>query len=124
MRLAHVSRIAAVTLLLGLTGCVRHYHYYGTGAAAAAGPICVDEAPAVSYGEVCDVPTRVSNGKVLTGSRALSDEETPRVVVSEPSRRSSSSRRYRSNGLAWRKQEPSLARTTVNGALDDESLAR
>lgn len=103
-------------------GCHQHYYYYGTPAGAAQGcpPGTTILPSAVTTGPVCEVP---ADGTVVSAnssrSTTVNNGRRSRVVVSTPSR-SSSSR------FGWRASDPDAAPTItqVEGAYSDSSVKK
>jgi hypothetical protein len=111
---------------LSSVGCT-HNHYYGS-AVPVCGPTAVAVPATVSNGAVCEVPTQVGGGSLVTqgtgrattvsGAPGYSGAQAPRVVVSEPN-----------SGLRlgrWQRANPDagLATTRVEGAYDDTTINR
>jgi len=99
----------------GSWGCHQHHYYYGpTGTAAGPCPPTIGGViPSnVVAGPVCEVPSTVEEPTVGARSTVVDDGRArPRVVVSEPARRSSR--------FGWRSTNPEdvPAFTQVEGAL-------
>ncbi|AMV36230.1 hypothetical protein [Planctomyces sp. SH-PL62] len=98
-------------------GCHQHHYYYGpTGANGCPPAIGTTVLPSnVAVGEVCEVPSEVAVPSPVVGARStvVDDGRTrPRVVVSEPARRSSR--------FGWRSTNPEdvPAFTQIDGALN------
>jgi hypothetical protein len=110
MRRARFPRREALILLVGLAGgagCTHNY-YYGTSV-----PLC-PEPETVRVGSVCDVPGRT----VIT---QVAPPRSSRVVISEPRGGPLAG----GSRLGWRRSDPeSLATSSVEGSLDDETLSR
>lgn len=108
-------------------GCT-HNHYYGP-SVPVCGPTAVAVPATVPNGAVCEIPTQVEGGRLLSqgtgrstivsGAPAYSGAPAPRVVVSEPS----SGLRL---GRRWHRANPDsgLATTRVEGAYDDSTTSR
>jgi hypothetical protein len=111
---------------LSSVGCT-HNHYYGS-AVPVCGPTAVAVPATASNGAVCEVPTQVGGGSLVTqgtgrstivsGAPNYSGAKAPRVVVSEPD-----------SGLRlgrWQRANPDagLATTRVEGAYDDATTNR
>lgn len=119
------ARNLRLIILVGLalsTGCTHNY-YYGNAVPVCEAPAVIGSAPvAYSYGEVCEVPTRVDGGTVVVAegsARAkpiVTVREPPaRVVISEPTLRQRSSGR-----IGWRgRNESGGATTQISGALEE-----
>jgi hypothetical protein len=80
------------------------------------------------YGEVCQVPSQVSGGTVITQATdspngASSEGTIGPVLVSQPA---GSGGFFRGSRFAWRRPDPesSLATTRVEGGLDDTTVTR
>ena len=123
-RLCAAARaLLAITCLGGGVGCTHNYYYAYDPCGPAPATTAVIPG-AVSYGNVCEVPSRVvsppavvSTPRVVPNTPILSRVRPPRVVVSEPN---GSSRNY-----AWRRADPDgMLSTRVEGALDDPTLTR
>ncbi len=91
------------------------------------GPPAPVSAPvAYSYGEVCEVPTRVAGGTVVAEGSAQAKpivtvrQPPSRVVISEPTGRRSGSTR-----VGWRgRDELEGATTQISGAYEEEGVVR
>jgi len=107
-----------VVWTIGSLGCT-HNHYYGYGTSMpVCGPTAAIPSSTISSGSVCEVPSQISGGTVISqgnGGTTIADttpiygaSPAPRVVVSEP-RGSRFSR--------WRPSNPdsSVATTRVEG---------
>jgi hypothetical protein len=111
-------------MILGSAGCTHNY-YYGN-AVPVCGPTTVPST--VANGAVCEVPTQVDGGSlvaqgagrstIVAGAPIYAGARPPRVVVSSPSGGSGIGRWQRANN------DSSLARTRVEGALDDSTVDR
>ena len=119
MRRARFPRRGAVILLAALAGgfgCTHNY-YYGTTV-----PLC-PEPETVRVGSACDVPGTVGGGRVLA-ARPVTTPAQPRssrVVISEPRGGPLGG----GSRLGWRRSDPeSLATSSVEGSLDDETFNR
>lgn len=148
MRRALTFRVGLLVILAhcaGMAGCTHNY-YYGnavpvcaeppgvTAPVVAAAPILapaptiVTAAPAGSE-VICDVPTTVAGGGLITTAPAgtvVATAPRPRVVVSEPT---GGMPFFRGGSrFGWRKSASSdpanIATTRVDGALDDDSISR
>jgi hypothetical protein len=115
MRRARFPRRGALILLAGLAGgagCTHNY-YYGT-----AVPLC-PEPETVRVGSVCDVPGQVVPGRTVITQ--VAPPRSSRVVISEPR----GGPLVGGSRLGWRRSDPeSLATSSVEGSLDDETLSR
>jgi len=96
-------------------GCHQHhYYYYGGQGAGACPPGTV--MPSSVAGPVCEIPSTVDGGTVVSSrSTVIDDGRKSRVVVSEPTNSSRSAR------FGWRSAEldDAPAMTHVEGGLDD-----
>lgn len=98
-------------------GCHQHYYYYGPPGVAAGCPPAVLSPSAVVEGPICEVPSAVDGGAVVSSRSTVIDDGRKRskVVISEPSGGRSVSSRF-----GWRSYNPEdiPAVTRVEGALD------
>ncbi len=97
-------------------GCQHHhYYYYGASGVSGACPPGTVMPSTVVNGEVCEVPSEVDSGTMVSSRSTIIDNGRKRsqVVVSEPSGRLSSR-------LGWRSSNPEdvPVMTHVDGALD------
>lgn len=112
-----IAAMAAALCVCGM-GCHQHHYYYGApGALAVQGyPSSVIAPGAIVEGPICEVPSAVDGGTVVSSRSTTIDggRKQSRVVISEPAGRSSSSR------IGWRSYNPEdvPAITRVEGALD------
>jgi hypothetical protein len=121
MQSLRAARLAlGAALLFGAPGCAQYYYYPYPGGACA--PTMVVPG-AVQNGQVCDVPSTVNGGTVvsgrgLTSTPILGGARPPSVVLSQP--------RTGGSLLGWRPadSEGSPAITRVEGALDDPTVTR
>lgn len=114
-----VLEAVLIGTIFGSVGCT-HHHYYYTGTASAACPPTVSST-GVTNGAVCAIPE--TGGTVVSQSArpatvVSSGGRPPQVVVSEP--KSGLMGRWRSRGS----EVDSVATTTVEGGLEDESTSR
>ena len=96
-------------------GCHQHhYYYYGGQGPGACPPGAV--VPSTVAGPVCEIPSTVDGGTVVSSRSTIVDNgRRSRVVVSEPTQSSRSSR------LGWRSADldDPPAMTQVEGALEN-----
>lgn len=97
-------------------GCHQHHYYYygGQGAGGACPPGTV--VPSTVAGPVCEIPSTVDGGTVVSSrSTVIENGRKSRVVVSEPTNSSRSSR------FGWRSAEldDTPAMTHVEGGLEN-----
>jgi hypothetical protein len=101
-------------------GCQHHhYYYYGGQGAGACPPGTV--VPSTVAGPVCEIPSSVDGGSAVSSrSTIVDDGRKSRVVVSEPTQSSRSSR------FNWRSADPDdpPVRTLVEGGLDNSTVKR
>jgi hypothetical protein len=126
MRQAQTVRAFAwivLAMAAGASGCTHNY-YYGN-----AVPLCPEATTSVStIGSVCEVPSQAAGGALLAqggGASVISGApRSTRVVVSEPQDGGIPVRNV--GRFAWRRTDPesSLARTHVEGALEDDTVNR
>lgn len=124
MRHARSLYLIAFVGLVAAPGCTHNY-YYGNAVPVCEAPPVVGSVPlAYSYGEVCDVPTRVAGGTVVAEGSARAKpivtvrEPPARVVVSEPVEP-----RRRSTRVGWRgRDEVGGATTQISGAYEGDVI--
>ncbi len=111
-------------------GCANPYYYpypgqawYGYPGGACAPTTVIPTAPVTTYGQVCDVPTTVSGGTVVSSGRGLTPTpilggaRPPSVVQSQP----------RNGSLfGWRPADMDDVKgtTVISGAVDDSTVTR
>ncbi len=111
-----LAAAALAVVCLGGLGCHQHHYYYGSSGAgpcppgAGMGAVLPSN---VTVGPVCEVPGAVDVDSPVVGARSTVVDDgraRPRVVVSEPSRRSSR--------FGWRSSNPEdvPAFTQIEGA--------
>ncbi|WP_165251893.1 hypothetical protein [Paludisphaera soli] len=109
-----VAALAAVCI--GGLGCHQHHYYYGSSGAGPCPPGVGTVLPSnVTVGPVCEVPSTVDVDSPAVGARSTVVDDgraKPRVVVSEPARRSSR--------FGWRSTNPEdvPAFTQIEGAVN------
>jgi len=110
--------VLAGGICCGGLGCQHHhYYYYGGQGAGACPPGAV--VPSTVAGPVCEIPSTVDGGTVVSSrSTIIDDGRKSRVVVSEPSQRSRSSR------FGWKSADldDPPAMTHVEGALENTTV--
>lgn len=99
------------------TGCHQHYYYYGPPGTIAGCPPGFIGSSTIVEGPICEVPSAVDGGTVISSRSTTIDDGRKRskVVISEPAGGRSSASRF-----GWRSYNPEdvPAMTRVEGALD------
>ncbi len=112
-----ITALAGALCVCGL-GCHQHHYYYGPPGAAAGCPPGVLSPSAIIEGQVCEVPSAVDGGTVISSRSTTTIDDgrkRSKVVISEPSGGRNASSRF-----GWRSYNPEDVPTItrVEGALD------